>query len=112
MHIDNLIQAITPIIPFATVADAQAFLDKYEQEDQSALITALYIGRSHLHCDKLSSDYEPGLFGGEIDRHWEDINIPEKDRARVLFEKNTVLAAYYEAFIRSTDGSSYDRNVF
>tara|TARA_R110002033_G_scaffold135713_4_gene175394 strand:+ start:81530 stop:81868 length:339 start_codon:yes stop_codon:yes gene_type:complete len=112
MHIDLLIAAIKPNIPFASEIVAQIFLNAYDDEDQSALITALYIGRSHIHNDNLSSDFEPGLLKGEINRHWDDDTVPKKDRAKVLFEKNTNLTSYYDAFIRCTGNSKYNRDTF
>ncbi|AEG13591.1 hypothetical protein G3485_22040 [Shewanella baltica] len=112
MHIDALIFAIKPHIPFVSEAAAQVFLTQYPDADQSAFITALYIGRSHLHFDELSPDYKSGLLSGEINRHWDDDTVPAKDRAKVLYEKNSNLTTYYDAFIRCTNNSKYNRDMF
>ena len=99
MHIDHLIGAIVPKLPFASSEDAQAFLSDLAAEDQIALISALYFGRSHLHSDTVNEDYLPYL-------------LAPSDFATVIHEKGSNLVSYYDAFIRATDGSGYDRSNY
>ncbi|QXI10589.1 hypothetical protein [Pseudomonas zeae] len=112
MHIDDLIIAVRPLIPFGSEAEAQVFLDGYESGDQIALISALYFGRSHVHYNEVGEDYSGYLFSGEMNRFWESGNVSEEEFARVLYGKNINLHAYYDAFLRCTDGSGYDRSKY
>ena len=112
MHIDVLINAILPHVPFQSKHDAQIFINQYQQDDQIALISAMYLGRSHLHATKINSDYLSGLTSGEIDRFWEKDTVPVNEIARVLWEKGQNLKTYYDAFIRCTSGSGYNRNQY
>ncbi|KAB5625720.1 hypothetical protein F7234_07990 [Pseudomonas putida] len=112
MHIDHLISGIVPVLPFASSEDAQAFLSNLEAEDQIALISALYFGRSHLHSDTVNEDYLPYLLSGDMNRFWEQGNVVPSDFATVLYEKGSNLVSYYDAFIRATDGSGYDRSNY
>jgi len=49
MHIDDLIKSIKPHIPFNSEKSAQQFIDAFEEGDRIALISAMYIGRSHIN---------------------------------------------------------------
>lgn len=108
MHIDLLIEAIIPRLPFASVEEAQAFLADLPPDDQIALISALYFGRSHIHSNAVNEDYLPYLLSGQMNRFWEQGNIAPQEFATVLYEKGSNLFVYYDAFIRATDGSRYD----
>ena len=101
--ITQLIQTISPHIPFSSVASAQAFLNQLSVDDQAALISALYIGRDHIHSNEVRPDYVP--HGVPFDRYfvtgpqtkWE---IPQSNFAQILHEKNTALQMYYNSFLR------------
>ncbi len=112
MHIDTLINAIRSHIPFGSEQDAQKFINRFEESDRIALISAMYIGRSHIHAQVINDDHINYLRSGEMDRYWEKGNVLDGDIARVLYEKNTSLNYYYDAFIRCTTNSNYDRGNF
>lgn len=112
MHIDDLIRDIKPHIPFNSEEIAQKYIDRLDQDDQIALISALYIGRNHIHSDKINDDHIEYLLSGEMDRHWEKDNITKNMFARILYEKNTNLTNYYDSFIRCATNSGYDLHNF
>lgn len=58
-HIQQLITAADSLIPFQSASTAKAFLNQYSIDDQAALISALYIGRDHLHANQIQSNYIP-----------------------------------------------------
>ena len=70
MHIDDLIETIQPYIPFNSKQAAQEFIDRFEESDRIALISAMYIGRSHIHSNKIDDDHIKYLRSGEMDRYW------------------------------------------
>lgn len=111
----DLIDSISPHIPFRSEESAQTFLDRYDIEDQVALISALYIGRDHLHDSIIKLDYVPN--GWAFDRHFTTGSAPKwdispADFARILYEKNSNLHTYYKAFIRCTQASEYSLDSF
>lgn len=112
VHVDDLIFAVRPLIPFGSEAEAQIFLDRYENRDQIALISVFYFGRSHIHYNEVGEDYKRYLFSGEMNRFWEGGNIPEEEFAKVIYEKNINLHTCYDAFLRCTDGVGYDHSKY
>ncbi|MBJ9973980.1 hypothetical protein IAE35_01955 [Pseudomonas sp. S75] len=112
MHIDKLIAAIVMHLPFQSVEAAQAFLSELAPNDQVALISALYFGRSHLGSDCVNEDTWPYLQSGQMNRLWEQDSILPADFATILYEKGSNLAGYYDAFLRATEGSGYDRSRY
>lgn len=112
MHIDELIKDILPLIPFKSVESAQKFIDKYEANDRIAFISSLYLGRNHIHHDEIDESDLKYLQSGKMDRFWEEDNVRDDEMARVLYEKNSNLMAYYDAFIRCTTNSKYDRGRY
>ncbi len=112
MHIDELIRDIRPLIPFRSVESAQEFIDKYEAGDRIAFISSLYLGRSYIHYDEINEDDLQYLQSGKMDRFWEEGNVRNNEIARVLYEKNSNLIGYYDAFIRCTTNSGYDRSRY
>ncbi|GAB0149374.1 hypothetical protein McPS_21140 [Marichromatium sp. PS1] len=112
MHIDDLINKIRPLIPFGSEQAAQAFIDSLGENDPIALISAMYIGRSHINSNEINDDYKELLFSGKIDRFWDEDTVPENEIARVLHEKNKNLNIYYDAFMRCTTNSNFDRSNF
>ncbi|WDL83905.1 hypothetical protein IU367_06880 [Aeromonas bestiarum] len=112
MHIDQLIENIRNYIPFRSESDAAHFLETYAQSDRIAFASALYFGRSHVHYNEVSEDYAKFLFSGEMNRFWEESNVPQADIARILYEKGSNLNWYYDAFLRCTTNSNYNRDNY
>ncbi|WP_396586375.1 hypothetical protein [Bermanella sp. R86510] len=112
MHIDDLIEEIKPRIPFSSEESAQTFIDDFEEDDRIALISAMYIGRSHIHAQEINDDHIEYMRSGKMNRYWEKGNVQDNEIARVLYEKNTNLTIYYDAFIRCTTNSKFDRSNF
>ncbi|MBK1706081.1 hypothetical protein [Halochromatium glycolicum] len=112
MHIDDLINEIRPHIPFWSEKSAQRFIEKFNEDDRIALVSALYFGRSHLHLNEVNDDHMKYLRSGEMNRFWDKDCVEDDEIARVLYEKNTNLTAYYDAFLRCTTNSNYDRSNY
>lgn len=114
--ITQLIDSALANASFANEAAAQAFLNGYSVDDQAALISALYIGRDHIHSSEIQSDYVPK--GIAFDRffttgnppNWPEIN--PSSFARILYEKRTSLPTYYNAFLRCARASDYSLETF
>ncbi len=111
----DLIASVTPYIPFSSKESAQSFLDQYGVNDQAALISALYIGRDHLHVSNIPAEYVPS--GRAFDRSFitgcaPNWDIAPADYANIMYEKNSSLHTYYEAFIRCTQASDYSLDNF
>lgn len=112
-HIDNLLAAIYPEIPFQSKTSAEQFLSRYPDfSDRIAFVSALYFGRSHIHENQINEDYAKYIASGEMNRFWEEGSVPDSDIALKLYEKNTNLKTYYDAFIRCTTASNYDRSKY
>lgn len=113
--ISQLIGSASPHIPFANESAAQAFLNQYGTDDQAALISALYIGRSHIHSSEIQPDFVPNgiafdrFFSTGSPQKWD---IEPADFARILYEKNTNLSTYYAAFVRCAQASGYSLAAF
>jgi len=114
--ITQLIANISHHIPFASEAAAQAYLNQYSLDDQAALISAAYIGRDHIHYDKIQPDYVP--VDVRFDRFFTTGTppqyqfVPPSGWASILYEKNTQLRTYHEAFVRCATGSGYSLAAF
>ncbi|SAE59398.1 hypothetical protein [Enterobacter kobei] len=116
-HIQQLINLVDPQIPFKNTSDAQAFLNQYSLDDQAALVTALYVGRDHIHLDTLNSDcFNSGVSfdryfhtGGGHGIRW---LISPSDFATILYEKNTNLRTYYKSFERCANGYGFNLSLF
>ncbi|BCH45787.1 hypothetical protein KAM260_36780 [Klebsiella pneumoniae] len=115
--IQQLIAAADPFIPFKDESLASSFLQQYSVDDQAALISALYIGRSHGGANVLNDDcYVEGIpfdryfhTGGGHGYGW---SIDPAEFARILYEKNTNLRSYYQSFVRCANGSGIDLSTF
>ncbi|MFL1916979.1 hypothetical protein ACJW8B_16530 [Plesiomonas shigelloides] len=114
-HIVNLINDAVSATPF-TLVSADTFLSQYQVSDQAALISALYIGRDHLHDNEIRDDYVPQsmvfdryFITGDGNPRW-DIN--PADFARILYEKSTNLGMYFTAFVRCANSSQLDLSYF
>jgi hypothetical protein len=109
-HIVQIIASAKDTIPF-NQNNSQAFLDNYDTSDQCALISALYIGRDHIHYAKLDSEYfvvseaESRFYHTGRSPKWA---IDPSDFAHILYEKSDSLAVYFDAFIRCANGSNFD----
>lgn len=113
--ITDLIDRVSSHIPFRSVEAAQAFLDGYSVDDQAALISALYIGRDHIHDTIIRDDYVPA--GWAFDRYFTTgreakWDIPPRDFARILYEKGTNLPTYFTRFTDCTRASKYQLESF
>lgn len=114
-NISQLIAAVTPHLPFNNEEAAQAFLVQYNLDDQAALISALYIGRDHIHDSVIQPDYVPS--GLAFDRFFVTGNsvkwdIEPSNFARILYEKNTNLTHYFTAFLRCVQASAFPLATF
>lgn len=115
--IQQLIAAADQFIPFKNSDVAQDFLNKYSTADQAALISALYIGRDHIHSSQLNNDcLNSGIpfdryfhTGGGNGVRW---LINPEEFAQILYEKNTALRTYYQSFLRCATGSNIQLNTF
>lgn len=106
MHVDLLISQIMPKIPFSSEQAAEYFLKSYSYDDQLRFISALYIGRIHIHSNSLNSDCNIPCPDGR--RLFDDIE--QTEFARILYEKNTCLTGYFNSFIRCVPHQM--RNLF
>ncbi|MGB6214503.1 hypothetical protein [Pseudomonas mandelii] len=114
-NITDLINSISPYIPFRNEESAKEFLDQYDNDDQAALISALYIGRDHIHDSIIRSDYVPN--GWAFDRYFTTGRAPKwdispADFAKKLYEKSSNLHMYYTSFVRCTKASNYSLSNF
>ena len=116
-HIQQLISAADPLIPFKNTTTANNFLQQYSVDDQAALVTALYCGRDHIHLNQLNDDcFNAGVpfdryfhTGGGHGVRW---LIEPAEFATILYEKNTNLRTYYQSFVRCANGSGFDLSTF
>ncbi|KHT17581.1 hypothetical protein [Pectobacterium brasiliense] len=113
--ISVLIQAADQFIPFKNEDIAQTFLNQYSEADQAALISALYIGRDHIHDEVIRDGYVPVDMA--FDRFFITGNAPRwyinpKEFARILHEKNSNVRIYYTAFLRCVAASQYSLQNF
>lgn len=113
-HIVDLINSAKPYIPF-NQNTATSFLGQYSIDDQCALISALYIGRDHIH----NNTFNPEMFDiSESNARFSHTgcnpnwNIPPDHFPSILDEKNTNLHIYYDSFLRCAGGSNYDLSTF
>jgi hypothetical protein len=108
-NVTQLIASAKQNIPFTNQAAAQGFLNQYGVDDQAALISALYIGRDHIHDSSIRADYVPS--GMAFDRFFQTGDaskwlINPSDFARILYEKNTNASVYFDAFLRCVPAPS------
>lgn len=102
MPLYSAIQNITT--PFASVASAKAFLNTLSPLVQDQLIAAIYIGREHIHSDKLRTDME-------INRSYTDHIKNEGDEyARILYEKGQSGITYLDKLQKCAKVSSFNLN--
>lgn len=119
-HIATLMKDLLANLPHSQ-DDANHFLSKYSLDDQCALISAIYIGRDHIHYDHfieeseetsayfLPSDPYSRFFSTGNLSHW---LIPPSDFAQIISEKANNLRTYFNAFIRCSQNSGYNMANF
>lgn len=93
MDITTLIQQAIPLIPFRNKNQAQIFLNSYIPDDQLALISALYIGRDHIHQQTLLNGYQNA--NRQTHNH-----ISAVDFAQILVDKHDAARGYFDSFLR------------
>lgn len=109
-EITDLINAASEHLPFPTRIAAQTFLDQYNQSDQCALISAMYIGRDHIHGNAITQEYVPQSI--PFDRFFTTGDssrwlIPPANFANILYEKNINVEKYFDAFLNAVMTSEY-----
>lgn len=72
----------------------------------------MYIGRDHIHSNKITPDYDTVLSSGSFNRYYHQDTASLNEIPRILYEKNTNLTSYYESFIRCATNSGIDLNYF
>lgn len=85
-----------------SVADAQALLDTLPFDVQEQLISAVYLGREHIHNSNLRDDVD-------IDRSYTD-HISKDEYARILCEKGENLIIYLDKLEACAMASGFDLN--
>ncbi|QGY33175.1 hypothetical protein [Pantoea cypripedii] len=113
--IQQLIRAVLARLPFRSTEDTQEFLNTYSLEDNSALITALIIGRDHVNEGRIQADYVPDDLSFDRFLHTGSAGIwliQPADFAQIIFDTSTSLITYLEAFERCATMSGYDLNEF
>ena len=83
--------------PFQSEAAAQAFLSSISPEAQAQVISAMYIGRNHLHLDQFSDDDAPYVSPAGLIKYCD--HIEPKEFARILCEKGQSTQTYLQRFI-------------
>lgn len=101
MSVTNAINNLKSNVPSSEAA-AAAFLSNLPQGVQEQLISAVYIGREHIHSDKLRDDME-------ISRAYTD-HISKDDYARIIYEKGENIPAYLEKLEQCANASGFDLN--
>lgn len=82
---------------------AERFLLSISPLEREQLITAIYLGREHIHCSVLRSDVE-------ISRLYTD-HIPQDDYARILYEKGDNAVTYLEKLVACAKASGFDLDL-
>lgn len=110
--ISVLINSIRKAIPFNSQSAAKKFLSTYGVDDQCALISALYIGRDHIHSSMFNAEYfcNDNRFLHTGNHHkW---NIIPAEFPRILYEREGSIIQYYDAFLRCAAGSKFNLGSF
>jgi hypothetical protein len=101
MPIYSAMNKLKSIIPHS-VADAQALLDTLPFDVQEQLISAVYLGREHIHNSNLRDDVD-------INRSYTD-HISKDEYARILCEKGENLIIYLDKLESCAMASGFDLN--
>ena len=88
--------------PPRNLLQAEALLAQYPLDTQTQLITAIYLGRDHIHSTEMRGDAD--LTRRAID------HIPIENYARILYEmaSSSVTTTYLNSLLRCSDASGYD----
>lgn len=81
-------------------SEVQSFLDKYDAIVQLQFVSALYIGRNHIHLSRFRE--QPTILVAD--------HINADEYARLIFEKGKNVNTYLEAFLRCAKEADYDIN--
>lgn len=99
MTIHTAIRNLKSILPLS-VEDAQQFLDTLSPDVQKQLISAIYLGREHIHSSVLRDDIE-------ISTSFTD-SIKQDEYARILHEKELNSATYLDKLEMCAKASNFD----
>ena len=112
-HINDLIQELSASLPFNLESQAQNYLSTLDIDDQCAIISALYIGRSHMGHNEIMPDF----FVIPFDRYHQTGNSPNwtilpQDFPRILHEKSASITRYLRDFEQCCRSSKIDLSKF
>ncbi len=85
-----------------SVAAAQAFLNRLPPNVQDQLISAIYIGREHIHSNSLRNDMK-------INRAYTD-HISKDEYANIIYEKGNSVITYFEKLELCAGASGFNLN--
>jgi len=103
MSIHAAISTLKSSLPMS-VEDAQAFLDTLSSDVQKQLISAIYLGRDHIHSDKLLED-------AEMSRSYTD-HIKKDEYANIIHEKGLdSITTYLNKLEACAKASGFDLNT-
>lgn len=90
--------------PPRNLLQAAALLVQYPPDVQTQLITAIYLGRNHIHSAEMQGDTD--WTRRAID------GIPAESYAQILYEKasSNATATYLNSLLRCSKASGYDLN--
>jgi len=83
--------------------DAQYFLDTLSPLLQEQLISAIYLGREHIHFTELRKDVE-------ISRFYTD-NISKNEYAKIIHDKGCNVTTYLNKIESCSSASGFDLNT-
>lgn len=92
----KLVETLSTMPKFPSEAAAQSFLSQYPLSTQAQLISAMYIGRDHLHTDNFSEEAAPHTSRDGLIRYCD--HIDPKEFARILHEKADNVPHYFQRF--------------
>lgn len=101
MNIYAAIDKLKSSIP-RSVADAQVFLDTLPSNVQEQLISAVYLGREHIHSSSLRDDLE-------VNRSYTD-HLSKDEYAEILHEKGENLIIYLDKLESCATAADFDLN--
>lgn len=97
-NIDSLLSA-----PIDTKVSAQEFLNKLTSREQEQIIDAMYLGRDHIHYNKIREENLP-INDNRLN------HIPNEDFARILSEKGRNVNVYLKKIVECAKESNIDLN--
>ena len=87
----------------SSVGGAQVFLNTLTPKVQIQLISAIYIGREHIHCSRLRDDTE-------INRTY-TAHISNDEFAQIISEKGDNAITYLDKLVFCARASNFDLNL-